>query len=102
MRAAIFVLGLGLALVVGVQAADEVTLKGTITCAKCDLKLEKACHTVIKVKEGDKDVVYYFDKDASKKNHKEICTTPKEGSVTGVKGEMDGKKTIKVTKVEFK
>ena len=40
--------------------------------------------------------------DASKKNHKEICTTPKEGSVTGVKGEMDGKKTIKVTKVEFK
>jgi|SRR5207302_2775934 len=104
MRAAICVFGLALALVVGVQAQDdkEVTLKGTITCAKCDLKLEKACHTVIKVKEGDKDVVYYFDKDASKKNHKEICTTPKEGSVTGVKGEMDGKKTIKVTKVEFK
>ena len=51
MRAAICVLGLALALVVGVQAQDdkEVTLKGTITCAKCDLKLEKACHTVIKV-----------------------------------------------------
>jgi hypothetical protein len=27
---------------------------------------------------------------------------PKEGSVTGVKGEEGGKKTIKVSKVEFK
>src|SRR5262249_41367354 len=82
MRAAIFVLGLALALVVGVQAQDdkEVTLKGTITCAKCDLKKESSCMTVIKVKEGDKDVVYYFDKDSHKKNHKQICQEAKEGS----------------------
>src|SRR5262249_47722140 len=66
------------ALTAGVRA-DDVTLKGTITCAKCDLKKEKECMTVIKVKEGDKDVIYYFDvkdEEAKKKYHKEICQTP--------------------------
>ena len=76
----------------------EQTLKGTITCAKCDLKLAKKCHTVIKVK----DTVYWFDAAGSKKNHKPICTEAKEGTVTGVVSEKDGKKTIKVSKVTFK
>src|SRR5262245_60184183 len=40
----------------------EKTLTGKITCAKCDLGTEKACTTVIVVKEGGKDVTYYFDK----------------------------------------
>jgi hypothetical protein len=99
------VLGLAvvLALVVKVQARDdkEVTLKGTITCAKCDLKEADKCATVIKVEKDGKDVVYYFDDSAHKKNHKKICTDPKKGSVTGTVGEKDGKKTIKVTKVDF-
>ena len=98
---------LGLAVVFALAAnvraeGKEVTLKGTITCAKCDLQKEKACHTVIKVKEGDKDVVYYFDKEASKKNHKPICQTPKEGTVKGTVSDEGGKKVVKVTKVEFK
>jgi hypothetical protein len=97
----------GLALVFGIVAtatADdkEVTLKGTITCAKCDLKLEKACATVIKVKEGGKDVVYYFDPESHKKNHKAICTEAKEGTVKGKVSEKDGKKIITVEKVEIK
>jgi hypothetical protein len=99
-------LGLALALVMAVavkaEEKKEVTLKGTILCGKCALKETPKCHTAIKVKEGDKDVVYYFDEVGSKKYHKEICTEMKEGEVTGVKGEMDGKKTIKVSKVEFK
>ena len=94
------------AMVTAVLAADdkEVTLKGTITCAKCDLKVEgqTSCATVIKVKEGGKDVVYYFDKASHKKEHKAICTTPKEGTVTGKVSEKDGKKTVEVTKVDFK
>ena len=106
MRAALsVVLGLAVALVVAahVSAADkEVTLKGTITCAKCDLGVESKCATVIKVKEGDKDVVYYFDADAHKKNHGPICKTPKEGTVTGTVSEKDGKKVVTVTKVEMK
>ena len=80
-------------LAMSAQAADkEVTLKGTILCAKCALKEAKKCQTAIKVKEGGKDVVYFFDKASHGKNHGTICMEPKEGSVTGVKGEADGKK----------
>jgi Family of unknown function (DUF6370) len=96
------------AVVIAVQAADkEETLKGTITCAKCDLKLEKkACATVIVVakdkknKDG-KDIIYYFDTDSHKKNHKPVCMEAKKGTVTGIVSEKDGKKIIKVTKVDF-
>jgi hypothetical protein len=106
MRAAftlVLALAIALCLVAGAQAADkEVTLKGTITCAKCDLKVEKACATVIKVSEDGKDVVYYFDADSGKKNHKTICQEAKEGTVTGTVSEKDGKKTVKVSKVDFK
>jgi len=97
-------LGLAVVLtfVMGVRADDkEKTLKGTITCAKCDLKEADACATVIKVKEDDKDVVYYFDAKSHKKNHKTICQEPKKGSVTGTVSEKDGKKIITVTKIEF-
>jgi hypothetical protein len=82
-------------------AADDVTIKGTITCAKCDLKKEKACATVIVAKEKDKDVIYYFDTDSHKKNHKMVCTEAKKGSVTGTVEEKDGKKIITVKKVTF-
>jgi hypothetical protein len=90
------------AVVAGIAiAADEVTLKGTITCAKCDLKKEKACATVIVAKEKDKDVIYYFDTDSGKKNHKTICTEAKKGTVTGTVEEKDGKKIITVKTVKF-
>jgi hypothetical protein len=99
-------LGVALALVFAVtlcvRAEDkEVTLKGTITCAKCDLKEAQKCATVIQVKDGDKTVTYYFDADGDKANHKTICTEAKKGSVTGTVSDKDGKKTVKVSKVEF-
>jgi hypothetical protein len=89
-------LALVLALVVGVQAEDkEVTLKGTILCAKCELKESKTCQNAIRVKENDKEVVYYFkDKGNKASYHKEICQGPKDGSVTGKVSEKDGKKYI--------
>jgi len=79
----------------------EVTLKGDICCAKCELKKEKACATVIKVKEGEKEVVYYFDAESGKKHHKEICQACKKGEVKGTVSEKGGKKTIKVSSVKF-
>ncbi|SRR6266849_7005106 len=89
-----------------VQAAEkedkEVTLKGTITCAKCDLKVEKECATVIQVKDGDKTITYFFDADTSKATMKEICKEAKKGSVKGTVSEKDGKKTITVTKDSVK
>jgi hypothetical protein len=77
---------------------EEKKLTGTITCAKCDLGQEKTCMTVIKV---DK-TVYYFDKDSSKKHHKEVCTTPKEGTVTGTVAKDGEKNTVTVKTLEFK
>jgi hypothetical protein len=100
MKAALsMVLGLAviLALVVGIQADDkkEVTLKGTILCAKCELKEAKKCTNAIRVKEDGKDVVYLFkDKGAKESYHKEICQATKEGSVTGTVEEKEGKKYI--------
>jgi len=96
---AVFVLT-ALTLAVSAQSKPT-TLTGKITCAKCDLKIEKECATVIVVKENGKDVVYYLDAKSSKANHDAICHTPKQGSVTGVVSEKDGKKTITTTKVEF-
>ncbi len=100
-------LALVLALTVGLRAeekkeAKEVTLKGTITCAKCDLKKAKACATVIVTKVKDKEMVYYFDKDANKKYHKDICTDPKEGTVMGTVSKEGGKNIITVTSLTYK
>lgn len=94
-----------LALVVGLHAQEqgkekakgkEVTLKGTLMCAKCELKEAAKCTNAIKVKEEGKDVVYYLnDQGPKEKYHKEICQTTKDGSVTGTLGkEKDGHKTI--------
>jgi hypothetical protein len=99
-------MGLSMVLVLGLisradDAKKEVTLKGTITCAKCDLKESKTCATVIKVKKDGKDVVYYFDKDSNKKYHKDTCQEAKDGSVTGTTAEKDDKHWINVTKLEY-
>jgi hypothetical protein len=94
-------LGVFMAVVVSaIQAQDkEVTLKGTITCAKCDLKVETKCTTVLKT---EKDVVY-FDAANGKKYHKDICQAGKKGSVEGTVAEdkETKKKTITVKKVTF-
>ena len=97
---ALFVVAIALAFVgAPALAADkEETLKGTITCAKCDLKEADKCQTVIKV--GDK--IYYFDEASSKKFHKEICTEAKEGTVTGTVKKDGDKMVVTATKVEFK
>ncbi len=80
----------------------ETTLTGKITCAKCDLKTATACQTVIVVKDNGKDVIYQFTGSTGAKYHKDICTTPMEGSVTGDVSKEGEKNLIKVTKVEFK
>jgi hypothetical protein len=88
----------------GVQGGDKdkaVTLKGTITCAKCDLGVEQKCMTVIVVKDGKDKGTYYLDDKSGKANHKTICQTPTAGSVTGVVSTKDDKKTITASKVTF-
>jgi hypothetical protein len=104
--AKVFAVALALVAVIATAQArpdkDEKTLKGTVTCAKCDLGVESKCATVIKVKEGDKDVVYYFDKSGHSKYHSKVCMKPTEGTVTGTVSEKDGKKVVTVSKMELK
>ncbi len=91
------------ALTVPVAAqTKEVKLTGKITCAKCDLKTEKECATVIVVKEGGKDVTYHLDEKSHKTYHDTVCQGGKEGTVTGNVSEAGGKKIITATKVELK
>jgi hypothetical protein len=86
-------------------AGKEVTLKGTILCAKCALheKGVTKCTTAIKVQENGKDVVYHFDDKGSKEEyHEEVCGgATKEGTVKGTVYEKDGKKYVKPSKVDY-
>jgi len=105
--------GLSLAVVLGfmvlAQAEDkdakEKTLKGTMVCGKCTLKVCKKCTNVLQVKEGDKTVNYFIDDKGNKeKYHKAICPDGNEqkAEVTGTVSTKDGKKWIKASKVEVK
>ena len=98
MNKILFALPLLLVFFTASSFAEEVTLTGKVTCAKCDLKLADKCATVI----VSKDVVYYFDAAGDKKNHGEICKSAKEGSVTGEVSKDGDKNIIKVSKVELK
>jgi hypothetical protein len=107
MRKLSFVLALSAVclLAVGLRAQDkkEVTLKGTILCARCALKESKKCQTAIQVKEGTKTVTYYFlDKGNKEDYHEEVCGGEKmKGTVKGTLSEKEGKKYITPKKVEY-
>jgi hypothetical protein len=83
------------------KADKEVTLKGTLTCGKCELKKSDDCANVIKVTEKvdgkDAEVIYWL-KDEGKTEKYHACTKPKKASVTGVVSEKDGKKWITPSK----
>lgn len=104
-------LGLSLAVVLSFLAlatADdkkEETLKGTMVCGKCTLKVCKKCTNVLQVKDGDKTVNYFMDdKGAKESYHKAICPgdSKQEAEVTGTVSTKDGKKWIKPSKVDVK
>ena len=56
---------------------------------------------MVKVKEGDKDVVYYLDEKSGKANHKAICTEAKKAKVTGTVKKDGDKQILTATKVEI-
>jgi Family of unknown function (DUF6370) len=83
------------------DAQKTVTLSGQIGCGHCAFGVAKSCTDVIKVKEDGKDVIYFFTDDPSRKHDTAMCETVRDGKVTGVVAEKDGKKTIKVSKIDF-
>ena len=85
------------------KAKKEVTLKGSLLCAKCALGEATECTTAIQVKEGDKTVTYLLDdKGADETYHDAICGGgKKEGTVIGTVEERAGKNYIKPSKVTY-
>lgn len=87
------------------KADKEVTLTGTMACAKCGLKEPgvKKCTNAIQVKDGDMTVTYFLDdKGNGETYHEGLCGggTKAGAKVTGTVTEKDGKRWVKVTKVE--
>ncbi len=101
-------LGLALALVVGlvaaVPAAADTTLSGSIMCATCTVKKAdaKQCQDVLVVKDGDKTAEYYITKNAVSEKFGHTCTGEKPATVTGSVETKDGKAWITPTKMEEK
>ena len=83
-------------------AADkEVILVGAVQCAKCDLSQTESCQSVLAVKRGDKEEIYYVTANAaSKAFHDGTCSSMPQVKVTGVVKETAGKKEITPSKVE--
>lgn len=102
-------LGLALALVMGLAAAsvsaEEMTLNGSIMCAKCVLKKADAteCQNVLVVKDAKDAKVsaeYYIAKNAVSEKFGHVCTNEVPATVTGTISEKDGKKWIAPSKME--
>ena len=84
-------------------SAGEVTLKGTIVCAKCTLKKPdaKECQNVLLASGPDgKEVEYYMAKSAAADAVGEVCTAKKKVTITGTVSEKDGRNWIIASKVE--
>ena len=79
----------------------EVTVKGQVACAKCALNKETTCMAVVVEKKEGKEIIYYFDAEGNTKYHPDVCPDPKNGAVTGVVSEKDGKKYIAVKEVKY-
>ena len=86
------------------RAADEMkTITGEAMCAKCELKLQGTCQTVIQAKEGDKTVTYYLAANpAAKAFHPTVCEASAQVTATGTVATVDGKQVLTVTSIEVK
>jgi len=80
-------------------AAEEITVTGTSMCGKCEMKETPKCMNVLKVKDGDKETVYYMTKNMDHREY--FCKGTKEGvEVTGTVEEKDGKMMLTPKKIE--
>jgi len=95
---------LGLAMMTaGAAAAAEVTLEGTIVCAKCVLKKAdaKECQNVLVVAGPDgKEAEYYIAKSKAGDAIGEVCLEHRKATLTGTVSEKKGRKWITASKVE--
>jgi hypothetical protein len=83
-------------------ASKEVTITGSLVCAKCTMHETKECENVVQVEKDGKTTNYYLKQnDVSKAAHEPICGgTPEKVTVTGTVKEKDGKEMMTPTKIE--
>ena len=91
-----------LAIVVPAMAADEVTLKGEMVCAKCYLNKPdaKECQDVLLVKDAKGATAeYYVTKNKVSQESGEACTQVIPATIVGSVSEKDGRKWITASKI---
>jgi hypothetical protein len=83
-------------------SSKEVTITGSMVCAKCTLHETKSCQNVVQVEKDGKTVNYYLKQnDVSKAAHEPICGGNSEKvTVTGTVTEKDGKQMLTPTKID--
>jgi hypothetical protein len=86
--------------------APEVTLKGTLGCAKCSFHEAKACENVLKVDDSGKVETYVLaDNDVSRANHEKVCGPSSPATVTGTvsksKSRKDRRKVLTASAIKF-
>ncbi|QEL16567.1 DUF6370 family protein [Limnoglobus roseus] len=78
-------------------------LEGKLTCTKCALQETDKCGHALKVKEGDKEVIYYLDdKGGAEKYHGKVCKEDHDATVEGKVVEKDKKHHVESPKVTLK
>lgn len=100
-REAIATLG-ALAVATRAFAADELTLKGEMVCAKCYLNKPdaKECQDVLLVKDAKgKTTEYYITKNTVSQESGEACTQTIPATVIGTVSSKDGKTWLTASKI---
>src|SRR5919108_3266918 len=83
-------------------ADDEMTLNGTLVCAKCTLKKADAtkCQDVLIVKDDQgASTEYYVVKNGTAEKAGHQCKEESKATVTGTVSEKDGKKWVTASKI---
>ena len=84
-------------------AAEEVTVSGTILCAKCKLKKDdaKECQDVLVARDAaGVQAEYYIVKNEVSSKFGHSCSKEAPATVTGEVSEKDGKKWLAPSKME--
>ena len=100
----ILVAGLLVAVFTGCASShpdNQVTLNGTMVCAKCKLHVATSCQNVLQVTENGTTQNYFLVQNGVSKNfHDNICMNDGEAAtVTGTVEEKDGQEQLTATKI---
>jgi hypothetical protein len=102
LAAGLLLAGLTMRVLATDSTSKEVTITGTMVCAKCTLHETKTCQNVVQVTQGTNTVNYYLKHNSvSKAAHDPICGGSSEKvTVTGTVKEKDGKEIMTPTKID--